>query len=862
MKQWSFLFFFIPLCTFAQMSDDFSDGNFTHNPPWTGHTNDFIINTTLQLQLNASQPGSSYLSTENQLIDSTEWIFQAKLSFSPSDNNHAKIYLISNQQELNIPLNGYYLQLGTSGSDDAPSLYRQDGTQHTLICSGIPGSVASSFDATFKITRNASGYWQIFSAPENNGLFQFQGAGTDNTYTNSTWFGVFAQYTTSNTSKFFFDNFIIQPLTHDTTAPLIETILPLSSTTLRLTFNEPIQQIPATTTTNYWIDHNIGEPFEALWNNNSPNQIKLNFLTPFPLSTYCNIVIVNQTDTAGNIRQKIDTTFIFHQPQTHDIIITEIMADPDPPILLPPVEFIELYNRSDFPVNLKNWSLTLGSTEKTFPQYSIQPQQYVIITSDEQLNGWGQILQLFSSPSSLANTGTTLILKDTLNQIIHAIEYSKTWYHDPAKENGGWSIEMIDPQNPCGDETNWSVSQSNQGGTPGQINSIHSINPDQEKPIVKTIDIKDPSTVQITFSESLDSATLIHPSSYSIKPGNISILSINANTPFYQHILLNLSTPLEQNILYELSINGNITDCANNPIEHPVTYPLAIPQPPDIHDIQLNEILFDPVNEECEFIELVNTSNKIISLKSLYLCKFNTEDTTIVSAVPVHSAGGLLFPNQYIALCKNSTLLQHYYPCPYPENLITVNDFPSLSNTGAFSGISNISLNIIDILWYDNDLHFPLLADYEGISLEKINPNNASFQPNNWHSAAQTSGFATPGYENSQFIQLQEAEQSFFITPEIFSPDMDGYHDLMQLHYQLETPENMINFSIFDANGQLIYSRNNNILTGYQGVVTWNGTDNNGNLMPSGIYIILIDLFTTNGQSKRIKKTTVLGTKH
>jgi len=63
-------------------------------------------------------------------VSNTEWNFYVTLAFSPSDANHARIYLMSNQADLkSTALNGYYIRIGESGSSDGVDLWRQ---QHLL----------------------------------------------------------------------------------------------------------------------------------------------------------------------------------------------------------------------------------------------------------------------------------------------------------------------------------------------------------------------------------------------------------------------------------------------------------------------------------------------------------------------------------------------------------------------------------------------------------------------------------------------------------------------------------------------------------------------------------------------------------
>jgi len=66
-------------------------------------------------------------------------------------------------------------------------------------------------------------------------------------------------------------------------------------------------------------------------------------------------------------------------------------------------------------------------------------------------------------------------------------------------------------------------------------------------------------------------------------------------------------------------------------------------------------------------------------------------------------------------------------------------------------------------------MQFPLLIYYDGVALERINPDVSSNDENNWHSAAESVGFGTPGYKNSQFVSNIITDDNIVIEPEIFS---------------------------------------------------------------------------------------------
>ncbi|HPA31685.1 MAG TPA: hypothetical protein PLV14_08820, partial [Bacteroidia bacterium] len=64
----------IPFFGVAQITDNFSDGDFTANPAWSGDNSQFIVNASQQLQLNSTGAATSYLAlaTSLPMLDNTE----------------------------------------------------------------------------------------------------------------------------------------------------------------------------------------------------------------------------------------------------------------------------------------------------------------------------------------------------------------------------------------------------------------------------------------------------------------------------------------------------------------------------------------------------------------------------------------------------------------------------------------------------------------------------------------------------------------------------------------------------------------------------------------------------------------------
>ena len=68
-------------------------------------------------------------------------------------------------------------------------------------------------------------------------------------------------------------------------------------------------------------------------------------------------------------------------------------------------------------------------------------------------------------------------MKDSFGMQISAVQYSRDYGSEGFKKDGGWALEIKDPDNISGDPANWGFSVDISGGTPGRANSIAEILP-------------------------------------------------------------------------------------------------------------------------------------------------------------------------------------------------------------------------------------------------------------------------------------------------------------------------------------------------------------------------------------------------
>jgi hypothetical protein len=544
-------------------------------------------------------------------------------------------------------------------------------------------------------------------------------------------------------------------------------------------------------------------------------------------------------------------------PAPFDVVINEIMARPVPSAGLPEAEYVELFNRSPYPVNLQNWTITVGTVSRILTGARIlNPGNFLLIAHEKfkaELETFGDIEPVPAFPV-LAAGGQTIVLRDDRANVISSVKYSDKWYGNHLKAQGGWSLEQLDPLNPCGGSGNWKASEDPRGGTPGCKNSVTSLNRDKTAPEIKRATVISRSSLRLHFSEPMHPWSDWSPNQFFAEGLGNPLYCIPVK-PFFETVDLLFGREFDENTVYLINTRGNIFDCAGNAIgsgDHKIRF--ALPGYPEKNEIIINEILFNPLPGGADFIELVNISKRTFDLKQLSLTGMKPEPSFIVAP-----GGYLLFPDDYIILTTDPETVKNHYYVPFPDSFVIMAQMPPMNNESGRVLLTGLMNDIIDDVSYTSAMHSPLLNHTRGVSLERLSFKKDSSQPSNWHSASEDSGFATPGYRNSQYSEGMNSSPGIIsVEPRIFSPDNSGYDDLVNIFYELDKPGYACNINIFDSKGRLVKRLVRNQLLGTTGTYTWNGRDEANRQSGLGIYIIMMEIYHPDGGIKKFKESVVL----
>ena len=255
---------------------------------------------------------------------------------------------------------------------------------------------------------------------------------------------------------------------------------------------------------------------------------------------------------------------------------------------------------------------------------------------------------------------------------------------------------------------------------------------------------------------------------------------------------------------------------------------------------------------------LVNTQ-KVIDLRSLMMC-ITDADGNITARNMASEWTRLAFADQYMVLTTDSAKCADAYEAVNPQWIVRSPSFPNLDAEESCIAIALTDGTLIDRMCYASSMHQPLLTETKGVSLDRISASTPSTDASNWISAASTAGFRTPTAPNSQHLDLGLRSDRLLSLPcRIFTPDGDGQDDELVVGYTMPGAGWTGTVRIYSPRGVSVRTVVSNGTLDTTGTLRWDGTDDGGQRMSPGTYIVLLQAFAPDGSERSDKTTCVLG---
>lgn len=769
------------------------------------------------------------------LSDTLAVSFRVRHGYPPSSGNNWQLYFLASgylQPEKNETIESAFIfGVNYSGYDDHLKLWHLlNGDVIEILDTGLDyqDSIGTAGEPLFRITRYPGGRWEVaWQVSGDTEALQSLGGGMEIEAQHGKFMGFRYAYSSSQDRKLWLDDISVQGRFYrDILPPRITGVRILGLNGLEIMYNEPVLR-------NDQIRYSwdMVEP-DSLFR--APDLHRIYFSQSFPNREVQELHVSGIQDLENNAMR--DTILRFRQNLTAfgDVVINEIMTDPDPPVYLPACEFVELYNRYNASVDLAGWHLYINEREYALQFATIPPGDYLILTHPDCNGSYENIEQqgILTSSTALVNGGGVLRLTDRHGRLIHYLEYAEMERYGNEKADGGWSLERVDSDNLCGGSENWHISENGKGGTPGTGNSHHHKVPDTKPPFMVDVGIPSASQVNVTFSEPI----LIHYADHTgfMLGDDPAIPASGPGTFAGKEIQLALDQPLDTSMLYQLTLE-NISDCAGNVAEDQVI-PLILPSAPVSGSPVINEIMYDPAAGGNEYLELYNQDDRYYDLFDLQL-ELRKPGSLDAGIIPFSENSRLFFPGQHIVLCKQEYALRNEWVPGMNVMVLGLDEWRQLPDGGACIRLTNRAGKAVDQVCYHDTMHHDQLQITSGVSLERIDPGCGN-GPQCWTSAASSENYGTPGRMNSQARIAEPTGQSLELTPKVFSPDGDGVDDIMRITTGNMEKGGVTDLYVTDLSGNLIRHIVGQGIPGTGDHFYWHGEDQQGKIVQPGIYVV------------------------
>ncbi len=514
-------------------------------------------------------------------------------------------------------------------------------------------------------------------------------------------------------------------------------------------------------------------------------------------------------------------------PLLAQVVINEIMFAPRSP----EPEWVELYNSDSVAHTLENIYLHDANSRVLIPKLHLEAGAFAILCKDSAalrsqrlLPSEAQIVKL--NIPSLNNSGEALFLQTKDSVSLDSLTYSDSLM------TPGRSIERIDAKGLVRDFMNLKACQYSDGASCGFANSvafleldigISSIEIDSQAQRVRVV------CKNMSRGPCNESTLLVRVDSTSFEAQTLQQLQRGESFIWVQS-LENIQTLVNHlgrcSLRASLSMSGDqrrVNDTAS----------MLLRLSPARQSLRINEVHFDPLHTQCEFVELYNASDQELDLQTMLFCDGSGGTMRIDSTCILTSMAYMAFSRDSTFFERNPQLISK------KSGMICSGNF-TLRSTEDQVVLRDSYLKCIDSLAYLSSWHSGAAAETKGKSLEKVSPLLRSDLPWSWTTCTDTSGI-TPGAVNSVAREVSSAPE-LSASPNPFSPrSVLGSRQSTVIRVRLSTVQSRVLVRVFDVEGRCVREIENGLYVGSDFQVLWDGRNAAGFCLPVGAYIVSVE---------------------
>ncbi|NQU04739.1 MAG: lamin tail domain-containing protein [Calditrichaeota bacterium] len=267
----------------------------------------------------------------------------------------------------------------------------------------------------------------------------------------------------------------------------------------------------------------------------------------------------------------------------------------------------------------------------------------------------------------------------------------------------------------------------------------------------------------------------------------------------------------------------------------------------NLFSIVISEIMPYPIavedESELEWVELYNDTDDSVNLHGLRIVDAKDNEAVIDSFDEV------LLPGNYIIIARNSETISSLNLEPSVQYLIPSGWFP-MNNDGDCLTLFDMNGRAVDSISYTDDA-----CEVRGRSLERIDLSGLDADTDNWGACADPAGH-TAGKMNSLQPVKPWITASVRVDPNPFNPYQG---EVSKVYFTLPAAVARISVDIYDSYGRRVRKLTANHPAGSQSpLLSWDGKDNGGRIMPIGRYIVMVEAVDYRAGKVHAAKCTVV----